>query len=118
MHQATGRRVRPALKELIVEASRALARLDAGRLEELALSCQTLNQELPSNSPHGMQLVQEVREAARDMAVFARVLDATRANLQVMSRLRRAHLERLEYSAEHGAGEWSWKSSEGSRGDN
>jgi len=75
---------RPELKELVREASRALASLDAGRLEELALSCQALNRELPPSS----ELVIQAREAARDMAVFGRVLEATRANLQVMNRLR------------------------------
>ncbi len=38
----------PELKELVVEASRALARLDAPRLEELALSCEALNRDLDS----------------------------------------------------------------------
>jgi hypothetical protein len=49
--QEAGIRGEPTkLKELVVEASRALARLDAGRLEELALSCQALNRELtPAN---------------------------------------------------------------------
>jgi hypothetical protein len=42
---------RPKLKELVVEASRALARLDADRLEELALSCQALNRELVRSDP-------------------------------------------------------------------
>jgi hypothetical protein len=32
------------------------------------------------------------------MAVFARVLEATRANLNVMNRLRQLRGERLEYS--------------------
>jgi hypothetical protein len=42
---------RPKLKELVVEASRALAQLDAERLEELALSCQALNRELARSDP-------------------------------------------------------------------
>ena len=45
------RRVRPELKELVVEASRALARLDADRLEEMALSCQALNRVLTLREP-------------------------------------------------------------------
>ena len=40
MREFGARREHPELKELVVEASRALARLDADRLEELALSCQ------------------------------------------------------------------------------
>ena len=38
MHDAGATAANPELKELVVEASRALARLDAARLEELALS--------------------------------------------------------------------------------
>ena len=39
------RRINPELKQLVGEASRALASLDADRLEELALSCQALNRD-------------------------------------------------------------------------
>ena len=38
------------------------------------------------------------------MAVFARVLDATRANLQVMNRLRELRMGRLEYSERQARG--------------
>ncbi len=38
MQELEARHGNPELKELVVEASRALARLDADRLEELALS--------------------------------------------------------------------------------
>jgi len=87
------------LKTLIAEASRALARLDTGRLEELALSCQALNRRLiPGDAEGRRHLAQQAREAASDMAVFARVLDATRANLNVMNRLRELRMGRLEYS--------------------
>lgn len=93
---------RPAgmeLKALVAEASRALARLDAGRLEELALSCQALNRmPMPANADERRLLARQAREAAADMAVFARVLDATRANLNVMNRLRELRMGRLEYS--------------------
>jgi aminopeptidase N len=96
-------RGRPKLKELVVEASRALARLDADRLEELALSCQALNRDLvQSDLAHGdavdrAAMAVECKEAERDMAVFARVLEATRANLNVMNRLRELRAGRLEY---------------------
>ena len=46
MREIAERREDRELKGLVVEASRALARLDADRLEELALSCQALNREL------------------------------------------------------------------------
>jgi hypothetical protein len=89
---------RPRLRDLVVEASRSLARLDAGRLEELALSCQALNRDLAAAS-HDTRaaLAAESKEAEGDMAVFARVLEATRANLHVMSRLRELREGRLEY---------------------
>ena len=101
----------PELKELVKEASRALACLDVGRLEELALSCQALNRELTPSSA----LNRESREAARDLAVFGRVLEATRANLQVMNRLRELRACRLEYREGEARG---WTGAEGGRGHN
>ncbi|MGA3262729.1 MAG: hypothetical protein ABSC47_01640 [Terracidiphilus sp.] len=101
------------LKDLVVEASRALARLDADRLEELALSCQALNRDLAQASKEERAvLASQAREAARDMAVFARVLEATRANLNVMNRLRELRAGRLEY------GQTSWKRTEAEHGHN
>jgi hypothetical protein len=100
---------RPELKELVMEASRALARLDADRLEELALSCQALNREAtPIGTRERALLREQARAAADDMAVFTQVLDATRANLQVMHRLRALRSGRLEYTA--------WGATEGVRG--
>jgi len=96
-------RGRPKLKELVAEASRALARLDADRLEELALCCQALNRDLAQGDlTHGnavdcQALASECKEAVGDMAIFARVLEATRANLNVMNRLRELRAGRLEY---------------------
>lgn len=85
----------PELKALVVEASRALARLDADRLEELALSCKALNRDLtPANR---QKLACQANEASGDLAVFARIIEATRANLGVMNRLRDLRLGRLEY---------------------
>lgn len=89
----------PELKEFVAEASRALARLDADRLEELALSCQTLNRDLAPMSPSLRQsLALQSREAEGDMATFSRVLDVTRANLDVMNKLREMRQKRIEYS--------------------
>ncbi len=99
----------PELKELVREASRALACLDADRLEELALSCEALNRDLAPASARARQaLAAQARDASRDMAVFGRVLEATRANLQVMSRLRDLRLGRSEYG-EAQAREWGQK---------
>jgi hypothetical protein len=93
----------PALKELVVEASKALALLDAERLEELAVSCEALTRTLNSNDmqedAEARRLVaRQAREAQGDMAVFARVLEATRANLSVMKRLREIRAGRVEYT--------------------
>ena len=97
---------RPKLKELVVEASQALARLDADRLEELALSCQALNRDLvhdrsQDDGDASAALALECKEAVGDMAVLARVLEATRANLDVMLRLRELRGGRLEYGEGH-----------------
>ena len=87
--QAVGdHRCNPQLRELVVEASLALARLDAERLEELALSCQALNRDLAGRARRERDIERQAREASGEMAVFGRVLDATRANLEVMNRLR------------------------------
>jgi len=106
-------RMNPELRELVVEASLALARLDADRLEELALSCQALNGALAGLSPTrrgAMQL--QAREASRDIEVFGRVLDATRNNLEVMNRLRERRRGDLEYAAERAEGWAPWAQAE------
>jgi hypothetical protein len=110
------RRVHPALKELVVQASQALARLDADRLEELALSCQALNRDLGLKDGMDRKALQaQALEAKGEMAVFARVLAASRANLNVMNRLRDSQLGQLEYREEQVHG---WMSSENAHGDN
>lgn len=95
------RGTRPELKALVAEASQALARLDAVRLEEMALSCAALNGKAAPVS------AEEARAAVGEMAIFARVLQATRANLRVMQRLRELRMGRLEYSEPVGAGGWN-----------
>ncbi len=91
------------LRELITEASLSLARLDAERLEELAISCQALNRDLASSvSNDRAELVRQAREADGASAVFARVLEATRANLEVLNRLKEWPGGTLEYGG--GAG--------------
>ena len=99
---AAGRGLKhPELKELVCEASHALACLDTKRLEELAHSCQALNRELaPMNSTAREDLARQAREATEEMAVFSRVMEATRANLNVMKRLRELRAGRLEYGGE------------------
>jgi hypothetical protein len=99
MQDFSARRAHPELKKLVVEASRALACLDADRLEELALCCQALNRDwVPGDAQQQAELTRQARDAAGDMAVFAKVIAATKANLQVMNRLRDLRAGRLEYS--------------------
>jgi hypothetical protein len=94
-------RIHPELKELVVEASRALARLDADRLEELALSCQALNRDLAkAEAPKRADLIDQSRAAEGDIRIFSRVLEATRSNLHVVNRLRALREDRLEYGVE------------------
>jgi hypothetical protein len=99
MQELRVRRAHPELKKLVAEASRALACLDADRLEELALSCQALNRDwTPADAQQQTELARQAKDASGDVAVFARVIEATSANLQVMNRLRDLRAGRLEYS--------------------
>lgn len=102
----------PELKQLVAEASRALATLDADRLEELALSCQALNRDLmppdaSASAANRRRLARQAREATTDMAVFSHVLDATRANLKVLNRLRELRAGRFGYGDAEWTAMWS-----------
>ena len=102
-------RLHPELRALVLEASRALTRLDAERLEELALTCQALNRDLDfADIVSRNDLARQARDAQRDLAVFGRVIDATRANLAVVNRIRALRTGRLpaysEYDATLGIG--------------
>jgi hypothetical protein len=106
----------PELRELVLEASQALARLDSDRLDELALSCQALNRDFSlNNSDHSAGLVRQAREAVGEMAVFQRVLEATRSNLNVMKRLRELRAGQLEYGESQTRG---WVEMERAHGNN
>jgi aminopeptidase N len=106
----------PFLKELVIEASQALAHLDAERLEELALSCQALNRDLARMDGDARKaLVPQAKAAVGDLAVFGRVLEATRSNLDVMQRLRERRLGQFEYRA---ASRPEWRRTEIAHGDN
>ena len=107
---------RPVLREIVVEASKARARLDANRLEELARSCEALNRDLPQGNPEiRANLARQANESVAEMAVFGRVLEATRANLNVMQRLRDLRAGRLEYGEMPAQG---WVRTESGHGDN
>jgi hypothetical protein len=106
----------PELRELVVEASQALARLDSNRLEELALSCQALNRDFtPANMEGRAGLTRQAREAAGEIAVFQRVLEATQSNLNVMKRLHELRAGQLEYGESQTRG---WVETERTRGNN
>jgi len=99
------RGLHPELREVVVEASLALARLDADRLEELALSCQALNCDLTVMShERRADLVRQARDASSEMGVLERVVDATRANLEVMKRIRDRRRSQLEYNRQCATG--------------
>ncbi len=107
MQALAARRVHPELREIVVEASRALACLDADRLEELALSCQALNRDLEIAGIVGRSdLARQAKDAQPDLAVFGRVLEVTRANLTVMNRIQALRTGRFlaynEYEARLG----------------
>lgn len=105
MPQLRDSRFNPELKALLVEASLALARLDADRLEELALSCRALNRDLCAwNGEEQTEMARQARESAPEMAVFERVLEATRTNLDLMSRLRQLHEGHRDYGGSLGPG--------------
>lgn len=107
--------IHPALKSLVAEASRSLARLDAARLEELALSCRALNRNLETADPsRRAELARQALDARSDMAVFGRVLEATRINLAVMNRIRALRARRrLEYRIEFSMNSGSTRSGYG-----
>ena len=118
MRELRSGQTHPELRELVVEASQALARLDGKRLEELALSCHALNRDLTLLFPdERRELTRQAIEAAADMAVFARVLDVTRSNLKVMQRLRELRAGRLDYSETCSASGWKGTEMESEHGD-
>ncbi len=92
------------LLQIAREAYQALALLDAVRLEELALACQKLNRDLASlHASQYEDLTRQAHAASAEMAIFARILDATRANLEVMRRLRALREGGFEYSRFQGS---------------
>jgi hypothetical protein len=95
-------RIAPELKQIVADASRALACLDAERLEELAGCCQALNRDLPPRA----ELARQALDAKAEMTVFAHVLEATRANLKVMRRLRELRQGVAEYGGTNGISGW------------
>ena len=112
MQEASNSQVQIGLKTIVADATRALACLNADRLEELAASCRALQRELlipdlipddedrrlDRGAPAHPSLARQSRETASEFAAFAGVLQATRANLDVMHRLQARGREGLEYA--------------------
>lgn len=96
MLQSVDSPVAPQLKAIVREASEALARLDAARLEELAHSCRLLNRHLPQ-LPRDEFAIQ-VSQAAREMVLLGRVLEVTGANLRVLHRLQQLRAGEAGYA--------------------
>jgi hypothetical protein len=88
----------PGLKSMLAEASLALANLDGERLEEMALSCAALVRDADGERGEARKQCESGLGAAKqEMAIFVRVLEATRANLEVIHRLLPVRAARLEY---------------------
>ena len=106
------RAMNPGLRSILAEASQALERLDANRLEEMALSCEALMRDSESGIAD-TDSEAKAEKVANDMAIFARVLDATRANLRVMRRLHEVRAAQLDYGPAVALGSSSVESEHG-----
>lgn len=91
------RHANPNLRELLIEATQALARLDADRLEEMALSCQSLVRLV--KQPVGVDGESGCRCGSADgqLAALRLALRATESNLAVLRGLCHGRSESLEY---------------------
>jgi hypothetical protein len=88
----------PDLGGLLDETSQALVRLDVGRLEEIALSCEDLMRDWRSESPNVLSAPSIDRgNAGRGMGAFKRLLELTNANRTFMRGLVSMRGKRLEY---------------------
>lgn len=83
------------LKTLLAEASQALLRFDGPSLDEIASSTAASVRELDCGSGPLRLNLTEIRVA---LAVFRRVVEATRANLDVLHKLRDREAPDLSYS--------------------
>ncbi|WP_348261383.1 hypothetical protein P8935_16455 [Telmatobacter sp. DSM 110680] len=92
----------PGLRSILTDASQALAHIDGDKLEEMAAYCAALIQDEGASDDLSLLVDPEYGTARKEMAIFMRVLEATRANLNVMRRLREMHVARLEYGSSAG----------------
>jgi len=82
-----------ALRQIVHQATEALVRMDADRLEELVRCAADLNREVRDAGDRAASDV-EIREAASDVNLLGRILSKTRANLAVLFRLHALRLGR------------------------
>lgn len=95
---------RPFWHQLLQEATEALVRMDADRLEELVRCCSDLNRQRkvsPRSAPEATadenrRLVRLTQDGPASLAVMARLLEETRVNLRVLTHL---HMIRLKEAA-------------------
>ena len=85
-------------RNLIVEAAGALARLEADRLEGMALSCEALSGGLiPAACARNEAIALDASDLLHEMKVFAQILEATRANMNVILGLSESRSITIEY---------------------
>lgn len=90
------------LTRIAREASRALTLLDADHLERLARTCDGMTAVCRKGWGRRSPFVASgAPQLGRELAGLSRILDATRANLAVMERLRDLREGRLEYRPPH-----------------
>ncbi len=105
---------REQLKNVAIEASQALASLDAERLEALVVSLTRADRNGRSLSEE-LTTVEEAVAAVGSMSLLAKMLEATRANLRVIEQA----ADMTNGSAGYGPGAASrWNAMERAHGDN
>jgi hypothetical protein len=92
------------LRNIFAEATLALAHLDSDRLEQMRLSCAALVRDDATGGGVRTSVYSGCTDAWMEIAVLMRVLDATKANLDVMRRLREMCSAQLEYCPNSGRG--------------
>jgi hypothetical protein len=86
------------IQEILQEATEPLVRLDADRLEEIALGCEELLAECNTgNRTRRYQINFDSRRVERDIGLFKRLLELTNANLTFLRGLSVMRGARLEY---------------------
>jgi hypothetical protein len=94
-----------ALRGIVQEATQALARMDADRLEELAHCCADLNREIRETG-RVVETARDLDEKA-DVQVLGRILFETKANLNIFLRLRMMRFREMDVAVR------DWKRVEG-----